>query len=340
MTDKSNANGGDGGRQPEMDETEGNTGSPVAQLQTTADGDDELWTMDEMQEAQPCDIIEIDDDVLDQQAAEETLEDPDGGTASPMGFPDDDTAADVDPQATSGGYNYPPPFTRYEVFSPYTQFPYRTIGKLFFKRGGRNYVCSASSIGNNAIYSAGHCLHAGDNKSSGWSTNVVFVPAYKDGVAPYGQWQAKQLFVRTQWYKNGISKGLAQDMGAAVLHKRNGKKISQTVGWLGFAWNWSRHQSWAQHGYPAASPFNGRRLIANYSSYAYTGSVGASPAPTGVGSDLTGGSSGGPWILKFGTSNYLNGVNSYRRSSKPQEMYSPYFNNNAKSLFDLVKSKE
>lgn len=337
MANQIKGSGGDGGRQPEVDETEGNASSPLMALQTTDEGSDELWTMDEMMEAEPCDIIEIEDKDMPEEHDVQVQDDPEGGTVVEGGLPDETPMEDDEPQATSGGYNYPPPFTRYEVFTPYTQVPYRAMGKLFFKRGGRNFVCSASSVGNNAIYTAGHCLHSGNGKSSGWATNVVFVPAYRDGKAPYGQWQARQLFVRTAWYKNGISKGLCQDMGAAVLHKRGGKKISQVVGWLGFAWNWSKYQHWCQYGYPAAAPFNGRRLIANHSSYAYDGGVPCSPKPVGVGSDLTGGSSGGPWVLKFGTSNYLNGVNSYRRSSKPQEMFSPFFNNNAKSLFDAVR---
>ena len=338
MTNSSKSSGGEGGKQPKMDETEGNIASPVIGLQTTESGSNELWTMDEMMEAEPCDIIEIDEEA-DIAEGEFSVDEDNGGTVVEGGMPDETADEDLDIQATSGGYNYPGPFTRYEVFTPYTQYPYRCIGKLFFKRNGKSFVCSASSIGNNAIWSAGHCLHAGNNKSSGWATNVVFVPAYKDGVAPYGQWQAKQSFVRNAWYKNGISKGLCQDMGAAVLHKRNGKKISQVVGWLGFAWNWSKFQHWCQYGYPAASPFNGKRLITNHSSFAYHGNPGCSPKPVGVGNDLTGGSSGGPWIVKFGTNNYVNGVNSYRRSSKPQEMFSPYFNNNAKSLFDTVRTK-
>ncbi len=71
-------------------------------------------------------------------------------------MPDEDTQDEsLEPQATSGGYNYPASFTRYEVFTPYTKYPYRCVGKLFFRRNGRNYVCSASSVGNNAIWSAG-----------------------------------------------------------------------------------------------------------------------------------------------------------------------------------------
>ncbi len=37
--------------------------------------------------------------------------------------------------------------------------------------------------------------------------------------------------------------------------------------------------------------------------------------------------------------NYLNGNNSYRLSNRPKEMYSPYFNNNAKSLIQLLLEK-
>ncbi|MDJ0657911.1 MAG: hypothetical protein QNJ42_00300 [Crocosphaera sp.] len=314
----------------------GNSSSPVATLQLQTEGE-ELWTMEEMEEAEPCNIIEIDEDALKAQmeAASQGVS-VEGGGMIVEGCEPELEDADIDTQATSGGYNYPGPFTRFEVFDDYRVYPYRCVGKLFFKRGGRSYVCSASSIGGNAIWTAGHCLHAGNNSSSGWATNVVFVPAYKDGAAPYGQWKAKQLFVRTAWYRNGIPNGLCQDMGGAILYPRNNRKISQVVGWLGFAWNWSRYQHWCQFGYPAGSPFNGRRLIENCSSYAYNGSVNCSPKPVGVGSDLTGGSSGGPWILKFGTKNYVNGCNSYRRSRNSQEMFSPYFNNNAKSLFDQL----
>lgn len=313
---------------------EGNSPSEVAVALAEGEG---LLTAEEMEQAIPCDIIEVSEEDL---AAIIAQDDPEavaeGAPGTVSGGSPSAEVGDEETQATRGGYNYPPPFTRYEVFTPYTQYPYRTIGKLFFKRGSSRYVCSAASIGNNAIWTAGHCLHSGNNSSSGWSRDVVFVPAYRDGRAPFGQWRAKQLFVRTAWYRNGIPKGLCQDMGGAILYPLGGRKISQRVGWLGFAWNWGPYQHWCQFGYPAASPFNGQRLIANLSSYAYSGSVGCSPNPVGVGSDLTGGSSGGPWIWKFGTGNYVNGNNSYRMSNKPQEMFSPYFNDNAKSLYQTL----
>jgi V8-like Glu-specific endopeptidase len=341
------ANGTEEGMVP-AEETEpsaegnGNIQSPVRDLKLATA---ELWTTAEFEEAEPCDIIEISEEELEefQRATQGKPEaDAKGASIEEGGPPEVEAEADEEqaPAATAGGYNYPAPFTRHEVLCSYSIYPYRTIGKLFFEQGGGKYVCSAASIGNYAIWTAGHCVHAGNGQSSGWSTRVVFVPAYLDGKAPYGQWPASYLWTTTSWYKNGIPNGLCRDMGGAVLFPQNEKKISQVVGWLGFAWNWSRFQHWHELGYPAASPFNGQRMQEVEASYAYSDAgLKCDPKPVGTGSDLTGGSSGGPWIWMFGRGNYLNGNNSYRYSNKPQEMYSPYFDNGAKSLWDaLVKS--
>jgi V8-like Glu-specific endopeptidase len=39
--------------------------------------------------------------------------------------------------------------------------PYKLTGKVFFVQEGKNYVCSASAAGNNAILTAGHCVSNG-----------------------------------------------------------------------------------------------------------------------------------------------------------------------------------
>jgi V8-like Glu-specific endopeptidase len=314
---------------------DGNLSSPESQLQTMAEAA-EIWTAAAMEAAEPCDIIEIDEDAVAAETAAETAADDrlvSAGEPEDADEPTPDSSDDIE----TLGYGYPAPFTRWENFCDYRIWPFRAVGKLFFKQNGRSYVCSASSIGGCAIITAGHCVHAGNNSSSGWSKDVVFVPAYKDGAAPYGQWPARYNIVRTQWYRHGISKGLSQDIGGCILRKQGGRTISQRVGWLGFAWNWSRNQHWLSHGYPAGAPFNGRRMQINAASFAYNGSVGSSPAPVGMGNDLTGGSSGGPWIWRFGTGNYVNGVNSYRRRSRPKEMFSPYFGNHAKALYDALR---
>ncbi len=295
-----------------------NTRSKIASLEMAKEN---LWTTAEFEKAKPSPVIEVSDEILKKLVA--------------------DQSTNLQPAATIGGYNYPPPYTRHEVICPYSIYPYVSIGKLFYECKGNKFFCTAASIGNYSIWTAGHDLHEGDGNPDSWHKRVVFVPAYKDGNAPYGQWPASHLFVRTAWYKNGSPNGLCEDMGGAVLFPQGGKKISQAVGWLGFAWNWSRFQHWNAFGYPATFPFNGQRLIVSQSSFAYNdpGGVSCNPKPHAIGCDMTGGRGGGPWIWRFGIGNYLNGNNSYQYANHPEELYSPYFGDEAKSLWDvLVKS--
>jgi V8-like Glu-specific endopeptidase len=306
------------------------------------------WTAEEMKAAIPYPMPEM---TFEGALTADALAGPDGPAGAIKGalplkdqnslgaleLLEEDVA--FEPAAEFLGYSYPPPFTRHAVWTITnykTKWPFITIGKLFFKQYGVAYVCSAAVIGSsyssNSFMTAGHCMHKGDNKSTGWSTDVVFVPAYKDGEAPYGQWTTKALAVRTPWY---TSADAAKDVGAARLNKNaDGNTITQLVGWLGFAWNQSRNLAWWELGYPAASPFNGQRMITCQSSYAYDSPFGSTPKPMGVGCDMTGGCSGGPWIWKFATSNYLNGVNSHRRSGYNSELFSPYFDSAVKDLWD------
>lgn len=302
------------------------------------------WTVEAMLDAEPYPLPEVSEDALRTYA--ESMIDQLGGTEASEGGGTDSGGAPAadgtvgealgDAEALAAGYSYPAPFTRFEVPCPYTQYPLVTIGKVFFTQNGHNYVASAASIGNYAILTAGHVVHAGDGKASGWSRNLVFVPAYKDGGRPRGTWAASWLATRTNWYKHGNPGGLWEDIGGAVLHPLGGRKISQVIGWLGFSWNWPRAQHWFELGYPAGPPFNGQRLNCVAASYAYNGSVPGSVKPVATGNDMTGGCSGGPWVRGMFRGNWANGLNSYRLNSRPLEMNSPYYDNRAKSLKDLL----
>ena len=138
-------------------------------------------------------------------------------------------------------------------------------------------------------------------------------------------------------------------MGGVVMNvDARGRRVS-AVGTLGFAWNWPRFtQHWHQIGYPAAFPFNGLKQVVCSSSHNTNdfslpdpGFVG-DPDTVGTGCDMTGGSSGGPWIKDFsgvaGASNFLNGNVSYGyiNPSEPEQMYSPYFGDFSKALRDAL----
>ena len=78
---------------------------------------------------------------------------------------------------------------------------------------------------------AGHVVHAGNNQVGGWSTNMVFVPAYKDGAAPFGQFTVRQLFTRAAWYQNGNPGGLYQDMARSDPESAQ-RQDAQPGSWL------------------------------------------------------------------------------------------------------------
>jgi len=303
------------------------------------------WTVERMNAAQPYPLPEVEADIA---ATIEAMAAPSGPSGlEPGGLPGGQPLAAMDQASALSfeafaspsplGYSYPAPFTRFDIFAiaPYTKWPFVTIGKLFFRQLGKDYVCSAASIGNKGIWTAGHCVHAGNNSSTGWSTNVRFVPAYKDGNTPNGVWTAYVLYTRLPWYQ---ARNFRYDMGGAKLNLNgSGQKISTVVGWLGFAWNWPTQQHWWLIGYPAAIPFNGLRMITCQASLAYLGSPpGSGPQTMGVGCDMTGGTSGGPWVWQFGTGNYLNGDNSYYRTGFPKELFSPYLDSGAKTFKDMV----
>ena len=235
------------------------------------------------------------------------------------------------------GYSYPPPFTRYTRYWM-TQYPHVTIGTLFFDQLGQSWRCSAASIGNYAIWTAGHCIHAGNNSTGGWSTNIVFRPAYYFGVSPKGVWTAQNAGVLTAWYTFGDDPDFRYDYGFAILNLNGGQKISERVGSLGFAWNWPVEQHWFSIGYPAEAPFAGNYQVICASSYAYSDGSFGSPFPYAVGCDQTGGTSGGPRIWKFdytaGANNYVNGHNDYRYvvPDHPLELFSPYYGTDAGNL--------
>jgi hypothetical protein len=313
----------------------GNTQAPVAELEIASEG---YWSLEKMEKAVPYPLPELTEKQLQDMARsviERLRQQPMAGAGEVAlgGRPEPAPTGEGEPAptATQGGYNYPAPFTRHEPLC--MVYPYICVGKIFFTQRGTTYVGSACSIGNFAFFTAGHCVHDGSNSPQGWSQNLAFVPAYRDGAAPFGIWRATRLAARTLWYANGIPNGLPEDMGGGVLLPINGRKISQVVGSLGFAWNWSKFQHWHSLGFPQASPFNGQRLWDVQASYAYDGSVATTVA---MGNDMTGGCSGGPWVWQFGTGNFENGVNSYRLTSRPQELCSPYFGNGAKSLYDLL----
>lgn len=300
------------------------------------------WTKARMQAAQPYPLASYEFDSI----ASNDLQGPSGEPFTIPSVPPKGSSATLqvaEDLATPSGtglpvYSYPAPFTRYENFDEYTIFPYSTIGALFFSQNGEDYRCSAASIGDNALWTAGHCVHDGKSGVSGWSDNVVFVPAYKNGNAPFGSWVFKNVATSSAWFTSGDYRF---DIGGVTLEPNtSGATVDEVVGSLGFAYNLNPMQHWFNLGYPVSAPFDGKTMQICSGSFARQDTNFASPMPLAMGCDMTDGSGGGPWIINFsgssGNTNYINGINSY---SIGEEMYSPYFGDAAIELLTYLSSE-
>lgn len=232
------------------------------------------------------------------------------------------STADLAP--ASEVYEYPFPYTRHALDKALERrYPYRTIGKLFGRTAaGARFVCSAASVaspGRHIIWTAGHCVSDGQGN---WHRQLVFVPALRGRKRPYGRFPVKKLFAPTAWHDGG---DLRHDYAAARVGKgTKGKKLRKAVGTLGFLWNQARDLHWNVFGYPAAKPFNGKRIQVCQASRATDDLTMTVPEPMGIGCDQTGGSSGGPWVYRLGRGNYIGSNSSYRYDPQPEALFGPY----------------
>jgi hypothetical protein len=211
----------------------------------------------------------------------------------------------------------------------------RTYGKVFFTDAtdGLNYVCSATvvnSIHKNTVWTAGHCVHHGPGGT--FHQNWQFVPAFKDGIGPFGAWAAERLATRTDWINN---EDFSEDLGAVVVAPRDGHEIVEVLGGQGIAFNQPPTYFVKDFGYPQAPPFDGRKLIGCNGT--------ATPAKLdifnviGLPCDMTGGSSGGGWLRDvYRGLGYLNGHNDFKVTDLPGVMFSPYYGDAVRSLYNFV----
>lgn len=219
----------------------------------------------------------------------------------------------------------------------YATFPYSTVGKVFFtdSRTGGNYVCSGTAVesaNGSTVDTAAHCVMEGGS-GDGYYTNWIFCPQYVDGTCPAASWSARSVVVSRSWAYNG---DLALDLAAVVVEELDGLTLTEVVGGVGFGANLSRNQEFLALGYPAASPFDGERL------QSCTGTTinypGGNPRPIGIDCDMTGGSSGGGWLISVDGEWYVNGHNDFGSDAYPGIMWSPYFGTQAFAIFNAAQS--
>lgn len=217
-----------------------------------------------------------------------------------------DPGASVDQEATYGVAPSNPltgpygPFQRWTMHGKYQVWPRFIHGKLFFSKGGENYVCSGSVIGPSLVATAGHCVSDG---AGNWATNVLFCPGYSQvGAMPgYGCWAGPALVAPTNYRINGERD---YDYGFVITNPtgtvRNQEIGNAVGGYAGWAVNWPSTQPVIAFGYPSAAPFQGDTIqqVAAVEWYEDDRSTGSQLSKY-IGSDMTGGSSGGGWFVSW-----------------------------------------
>jgi hypothetical protein len=243
-----------------------------------------------------------------------------------------------------------------------TLFPNSANGKLFgtyeirigpHEYRKEDYVCSGSVVNSgkiagsegvvvsppgNIVLTAGHCLI---DPETGTVTNeeLIFIPGYRNGTAPYGVWHAEFFTTTETWKKTaktGSSANEGGDLAFVSLQNDDSQSVEDVVGSLGVAFDGACNQNYTQFGYPAESPYSGELLYSHTAAYAGpdTNSL-FSPVPMKIASDFTRGASGGPWAVGVGSDQMpsVRSLTAYGYANQPGYLYGPYFGEAAKKAY-------
>ncbi|WP_232303695.1 signal peptide-containing protein [Pseudofrankia sp. DC12] len=212
----------------------------------------------------------------------------------------------------------------------------RIEGALFTTINGSDYACSGSVVsspGHDLVMTAGHCLHSGGLAGS-FASNVIFIPGYSHGSAPYGIWHASQLTVTGGW---GYQRSFDEDAGFATFRPVGGRNLQDVVGGafpIAFTDGTTAGSVAGPQtvlGYPKLPPFDGTTLMS------CTGTTAPDPRgghSLGLPCAMTAGASGGAWLSGFhdGTGT-LDAVVSYAYSADPSVIYGTSFGPSVRQLY-------
>lgn len=228
--------------------------------------------------------------------------------------------------------------------------PARTMGKVFFRFGDKEYWCSASSVAarnHSVVATAAHCAY--DPRQGKPAEYWIFVPnPGADGAAPDGIYVGSSISMHEDWAGRNdydydyafvtVHRGFTWEKRGETYAAKDVGRLQDNVGGQGL--ELSRKPPVARveaFGYPAGpqpdgtTPFTGEALRA---------CVGGTSKTVAPGRDLnagvllgpcnfSSGASGGPWLLNYQAAQGLGtlvGVNSLT------------WNQDAKGTFDAVSS--
>ena len=192
-------------------------------------------------------------------------------------------------------------------------YPYRASGKLFINfSNGETSWCSASLVAKGVIVTAAHCV--ADFGVGFFDATWSFAPGFYKGKAAQRPVQAAYI-VAPGGYVAGTDTcavtGIVcpNDIAVIVLKDQRSRYVGTKTGWYGVGYDGFGFTSAGTTqitllGYPGGIDYGNEMLR--------TDSLGQTSAinsfNTLIGSQMDGGSSGGPWINNFGQAGDPNGV--------------------------------
>jgi V8-like Glu-specific endopeptidase len=234
-------------------------------------------------------------------------------------------------------------------------------GRVVFSMGGGDWICSGTVVDDNnrpgfsMVLTAGHC--AIDETNGEFATNWMFIPAfdtfptYTCSASAYGCWTAVGLAVHNQFATAGSfnNQAVSNDWALAIVGpggKSGTTQLDTLLGSFPIGYNGvapttddvALGNKLYAFGYPAAGKYHGSDLV--YCAGNVTQDSRSANLTWGMACDMTGGSSGGPWLSAFDESTQLgtlSSVNSYGYGNRAV-MYGPKFNSRTQATFNLART--
>jgi V8-like Glu-specific endopeptidase len=207
------------------------------------------------------------------------------------------------------------------------------VGAIFSHNASGNHFCTASVVaspGHDLLMTAAHCIHGG--KGAGYNTDIVFIPGYEDGSAPFGVWTPSALLVDPRWAE---SSDPDFDVGFVVLRPLDGKNIQDVLGANQIGFDAGFTNLVRVTGYPSSA--NAPETCENW-----TSQQSATQVKFECGG-FPGGTSGSPWITRFDersrTGTIVGVIGGYQQGGDTDAIsYSVYLNGGIRDLYEQAEA--
>ncbi|WP_329384363.1 trypsin-like serine peptidase [Streptomyces sp. NBC_01716] len=216
---------------------------------------------------------------------------------------------------------------------PYRGVALKTVGRLFFvNANGADTWCTATAVksaNRSAVMTAAHCVRRGSSPGN-TNTTMVFAPGYGKGKQPYGAFAVRTAASPRAWVNDSTD-----DVSALVVDAdKKGRKLTDVVGGQAIAFNRAVGGTVSALGYSATRPQRGEELLRCVGKAKKENGMQAIPC------DMTGGSSGGPWLADFDTTTgkgVLVSVNGSLDALTPTKMYGEVLGATAKKVYNRAQ---